>query len=164
MTSSSLVEMTTKGRCRSSEFPKSSRFGKAMSSLICGILHCVKNQRVGGTHEIRRCGSCKHTFNALTGTPLAGLRHKEVWLEYAEQMAQGQSVRRSANACGVHRNTAFRWRHRFLSLPKEQQPTQLEGIVEADETFFLEAFKGQKRVLSRASASAVARPKTGIVR
>ena len=98
-----------------------------------------------------RCGACKHTFNALTGTPLAGLRHKEVWLTYAEQMAQGQSVRRSAKACGVHRNTAFRWRHRFLSLPKEQQPAQLEGIVEADETFFLESFKGKKKGLPRAS-------------
>ena len=98
-----------------------------------------------------RCGACKQTFNALTGTPLAGLRHKELWLTYAEQMVQGQSVRRSAAACGVHRNTAFRWRHRFLSLPKEQQPTQLEGIVEADETFFLESFKGKKKGLPRAS-------------
>ena len=98
-----------------------------------------------------RCGACKHTFNALTGTPLAGLRHKELWLAYAEQMAQGQSVRRSAQACGVHRNTAFRWRHRFLRLPTEQQPEQLEGIVEADETFFLESFKGKKKGLPRAS-------------
>ena len=48
----------------------------------------------------------------------------------------------------VYRNTAFRWRHRFLSLPEEQQPIQLEGIVEADETFFLGSFKGQKPGLS----------------
>ena len=60
-------------------------------------------------------------------------------------------MRRSAKACGVHRNTAFRWRHRFLSLPKEQQPTQLEGIVETDETFFLESLKGKKKGLPRAS-------------
>lgn len=98
-----------------------------------------------------RCVTCKHTFNALTGTPLAGLRHKEVWLSYAEQMVQGQSVRRSAEACGVHRNTAFRWRHRFLSLPNGQQPSRLEGIVEADETFFLESFKGKKKGIPRAS-------------
>ena len=107
-----------------------------------------------------RCGACKHTFNALTGTPLAGLRHKEVWLTYAEQMAQGQSVRRSAKACGVHRNTAFRWRHRFLSLPKEQQPAQLEGIVEEPtRPFFWSPSKARKEGFRAPPASAVARPK-----
>lgn len=107
-----------------------------------------------------RCGACKRTFNALTGTPLAGLRHKEVWLTYAQQMTQGQSVRRSARACGVHRNTAFRWRHRFLRLPQVQQPAQLEGLVEADETFFLESFKGQKKSFHAPRASGAARPKS----
>jgi hypothetical protein len=81
-------------------------------------------------------------------------------LEYAEQMAQGQSARRSATACGVHRDTAFRWRHRFLRLPNEQQATQLEGVVEADETFFLVSFKGQKKGLPRAPRKRVARPRS----
>lgn len=98
-----------------------------------------------------RCASCKRTFNALTGTPLAGLRHKEAWLDYAEQMVQGNSVRKSAAACGIHRNTSFRWRHRFLQLPAEQQAQQLQGIAEADETFFLESFKGKKKGLPRAA-------------
>ena len=97
-----------------------------------------------------RCGACKATFNALTGTPLARLRHKDTWLEYTHHMAQGSSVRRSAAACGVHRNTAFRWRHRFLQLPNTQQATRLAGIAEADETFFLESAKGKKRGLTRA--------------
>src|SRR5437762_12799342 len=30
-----------------------------------------------------RCRDCLCTFNALTGTPLARLRHKEKWLGYA---------------------------------------------------------------------------------
>jgi transposase-like protein len=97
-----------------------------------------------------RCGSCKSTFNALTGTPLARLRHKDQWLTYTEQMADGQSVRKSAQACHVHRNTAFRWRHRFLKLPKDQRAMQLSGIAEADETVFLESFKGRKGGLPRA--------------
>jgi transposase-like protein len=96
-----------------------------------------------------RCGACKATFNALTGTPLARLRHKDQWLEYTRQMAQGQSVRKSAKACGVHSNTAFRWRHRFLELPNAQKSTRLAGIAEADETVFLESRKGKKRGLAR---------------
>jgi transposase-like protein len=97
-----------------------------------------------------RCPTCHATFNALTGTPLARLRHKEKWLAYAQQMAEGHSVRKSAHACEVHRNTAFRWRHRFLALPNGQKARRLGGIAEVDETFFLESFKGQKRGLPRA--------------
>lgn len=96
-----------------------------------------------------RCADCKATFNALTGTPLARLRHKDKWLEYSQQMAAGQSVRKSAKACNVHRNTTFRWRHRFLALPNEQKALSLVGIAEADETYFLESLKGKKRGMAR---------------
>lgn len=97
-----------------------------------------------------RCASCKATFNALTGTPLARLRHKDKWLNYAKKMVEGQSVRKSAAACEVHPNTAFRWRHRFLSLPDEQKATSLVGIAEADDTYFLESFKGKRKGMPRA--------------
>ncbi len=96
-----------------------------------------------------RCLGCKATFNALTGTPLARLRKKGKWLDYAQQMEQGISVRKSAAACEVHRNTAFRWRHRFLTLPNGSKPTGLAGITEADEAFFLESFKGKKKAMQR---------------
>ena len=98
-----------------------------------------------------RCVACKATFNALTGTPLARLRKKEKWLDYAQQMQQGTSVRKSAQACDVHRNTAFRWRHRFLDSPNGNKPASLSGIAEADEAFFLESFKGKKKAMPRAS-------------
>ena len=92
-----------------------------------------------------RCAACKATFNALTGTPLARLRHKDQWLAYAQPMTEGQNLRKSAQVCNVHRNTVFRWRHRFLALPDQQKATNLVGIAEADETFFLESFKGKKQ-------------------
>lgn len=97
-----------------------------------------------------RCGACHATFNALTGTPLARLRLKDKWLTYAQQMTEGRSVRKSAEVCAVHRNTSFRWRHRFLELPNTQRAALLSGIAEADETVFLESFKGKKRGLPRA--------------
>lgn len=96
-----------------------------------------------------RCAACHATFNALTGTPLARLRHKGKWLEFARQMADGRSVRNSAKVCGMHRNTAFLWRHRFLALPNARKAQSLAGIAEADETYFLESFKGQKKGMPR---------------
>lgn len=115
----------------------------------CGHEHISRWGTASGLQRYR-CGACKATFNALTGTPLARLRHKDKWLEYTRQMAEGQSVRKSAKACEVHRNTAFRWRHRFLALPNEQKAVSLAGIAEADETFFLESLKGKKRGMPRA--------------
>jgi transposase-like protein len=114
----------------------------------CGHEHILHWGTASGLRY--RCGACKATFNALTGTPLARLRHKDRWLEYTQQMAEGKSVRKSAIACDVHRNTAFRWRHRFLALPNGQKATSLAGIAEADETFFLESFKGKKLGMPRA--------------
>jgi hypothetical protein len=46
----------------------------------------------------------------------------------------------------VHKNTAFRWRHRFLTLPAEVKPSHLGGIVEADETYFLDSHKGERNL------------------
>jgi transposase-like protein len=96
-----------------------------------------------------RCQECKATFNVLTGTPLARLRNKEKWLDYAKTLAEGQSVRKAAKICGVHKNTTFRWRHRFLELIEGEKPSKLKGIVEADETFFRKSFKGKKRGMTR---------------
>lgn len=93
-----------------------------------------------------RCKGCRRTCNALTGTPLARLRRRECWARYAEALLESQTVRDAAAFCKVHKNTAFRWRHRFLSLIAEHRAQHESGIVEADETFFLESFKGQRRL------------------
>lgn len=91
-----------------------------------------------------RCGDCQRTFNALTGTSLARLRHKEKWLDYAAALGQALSVREAARVCDVANDTSFRWRHRFLKTPAAEKPVQLSGIVEADETFFRRSFKGSR--------------------
>ena len=93
-----------------------------------------------------RCRSCGKTFTALSGTPLARLRHRARWLDYLGKMLDSTSVRRAADAVGVHRNTSFRWRHRFLHLSKHDRPHSLNGIAEADELFLLESQKGSRRL------------------
>ena len=102
----------------------------------CGARHWYKHGRESGLQRYR-CRQCGKTFNTLTGTPLAHLHHKEKWLRYLDSLLDSQSVRRAASTLGVHRNTAFRWRHRFLSLPKTDRAPLLHGIAEADELFLL---------------------------
>ena len=84
-----------------------------------------------------RCTACKATFNALTGTSLAHLHKRELWGAHAQALVDGISLRKVADRLGVHLETAFNWRHRFLKAPKSVKPKELEGTVEADETYFL---------------------------
>ena len=95
-----------------------------------------------------RCRICFRTFNTLSGTPLARLRHKAHWLDYLDGMLDARSVRRSAAETGVSCATSFRWRHRFLSMSKDDRPARLRGIAEADEMYVLESHKGS-RTLNR---------------
>lgn len=88
------------------------------------------------------CKPCGRTFNALTGTPLAQLHKRELWLGHAQALLDGISLRKVATRLDVDLTTAFRWRHRFLEAPGEVRPTRLEGTVEADETYFLFSEKG----------------------
>ena len=122
---------------------------EVISSIVgsnppCPHCHHPSCGRWGNAHELPRyrCRACGKTFNALTGTPLAHLRHRECWTEYARAMITGESVRAAARHCGVHKNTSFRWRHRFLKGLVNVKPLHLHGIVEADETYFLESYKG----------------------
>ena len=118
-----------------------------------GCPHCAGREVVGWgrSHGLLRfrCKSCGRTFNALTKTPMAHLRKKEKWLDHARAMIEGKSLAKTAALCGVHPTTAFRWRHRFLRAPASDKPRGLRGIVEADETFILESFKGRWSDLRR---------------
>ena len=93
-----------------------------------------------------QCKGCGRTFNALSGTPLSGLHHKERWLSFGASLAKGETVKASAARCDVAVSTAFRWRHRFLAAARSDSEV-LKGIVEADETYVLESRKGARALL-----------------
>lgn len=97
-----------------------------------------------------RCKSCHKTFNALSNTPLARLRYKNVWMDYTQDLIRGDSIRASATHCHVDKNTAFRWRHRMLQVPVRTKAEHLHGIVEFDETYFLESQKGNHHLERKA--------------
>lgn len=86
--------------------------------------------------------SCLRTFNVLTGTPLARLRHKEKWLSYLKAIGDSMTIRKAAAVVGLNRKTSFRWRHRFFAWIAYDRPTSLHGITEANETYLFESYKG----------------------
>ena len=99
--------------------------------------------RYGAGLRRYQCKGCGRTFNALSGTPLSGLHHKERWLSFGASLAKGETVKASAARCDVAVSTAFRWRHRFLAAARSDSEV-LKGIVEADETYVLESRKGAR--------------------
>jgi transposase-like protein len=118
-----------------------------------GCPHCAARAIVawGRSHGLSRfrCKSCGRTFNALTKTAMAHPHKRERWFDHARAMIEGKSLTKTAELCGVHPTTAFRWRHRFLGAPAADKPRRLSGIVEADETFILESFKGRWSAVPR---------------
>ena len=102
----------------------------------------------GSANGLRRyrCKACAVTFNALTGTPLAQLHKRELWIGHAQALVDGISLRKVAQRLDIRLETAFRWRHRFLKAPKASKPKLLEGTVEADETYFLYSEKGSRKL------------------
>ena len=84
-----------------------------------------------------QCKGCGRTFNALSGTPLSGLHHKERWLSFGASLAKGEreglgGALRCGGEHGVPRVTGF-WRRRGAA-----------EDVEADETYVLESRKGAR--------------------
>ncbi len=93
-----------------------------------------------------RCAACKRSFNDLSGTALARLRLRGKWLDYLDAMLDSRTVRRAAALVGVHRNTSFRWRHRFLADTKHDRRLPVNGTTEVDETYLLESQKGARQM------------------
>ena len=117
--------------------------------LYCKSSNLKKWGRQSGLQRMR-CFDCGKSFNALTGTPLAHLRKKEEWLKMAAALKDGLTVKDTAEKCNSCISTAFRWRHRFLKAMKGDVAERLEGITEADETYFLESHKGSRNIPRKA--------------
>lgn len=77
------------------------------------------------------------------------MRHRDRWLAYAKALVDGVSLKKAAKRARIDLTTAFRWRRRFLKVPKTTKPAAVTGIVEADETFFLKTAKVSKKLVGR---------------
>lgn len=103
----------------------------------CGSSKVHRWGKVEGVQRLRCC-ACRRTFNPLSCTPLARLRRRDLWLDYAGALEEGLGIRAAGERLGVHYNTTFRWRHRWLEYLRDRKPTTLSGTVEADHTVFRE--------------------------
>lgn len=118
---------------------------------ISHCLHCDSHElsRWGMTKQgIQRfkCKSCDKTFNALANSPLYRMRKANKWIKYTKLMWDGVSLRKSAQALNITLRTSFRWRHIFIKAPASYHPFELTGVIEADETFLPESFKGKRKI------------------
>ncbi|MBB3223235.1 IS1595 family transposase [Pseudoduganella umbonata] len=111
----------------------------------CAAIRIHRHGSTGGLQRYR-CLTCRRTFNALTGTPFAFLRLRGKWLPFLQAVLDSRTVRSAAENIGIHRNTSFRWRHRFMGSARHDRPPRLQGIVEADETYLLESQKGSRHL------------------
>jgi transposase-like protein len=145
----------------------------ALENRLKNISHCVHCQsesivRWGQSAGLQRfkCKQCGKTFNELTKTPLARMRERRKLGDYAQCMVQGKTLRQAAQHCNIALSTSFSWRHKLLTKPEQHKAKQLSGIIEVDETFFRESYKGKRTInhrLPRKRGGAVAEEQAPLV-
>ena len=114
---------------------------------------CLSKQIVGyGRYkqvQRYRCKDCTKTFNSLSGSAVHCLHKRDLLKPYLYLMLQGYSLRKITKQIDICLKTAFDWRHKILK-GLASNDTNLKGVVEADETFFLYSEKGNKKKSSKA--------------
>jgi len=124
---------------------REARFNKGITCVYCG---CDKVRRNGHYRDRQRyiCSSCKRTFNDLTHSPLTGTWYLERMIQYFDLLVKGETLKMCADSLMISMSTSFFWRHKILSALCANDFDYLSGIVEADETMFLESYKGTKNI------------------
>ncbi|XEC93104.1 IS1595 family transposase [Paenibacillus tarimensis] len=126
------------------------RFSNGLACVHCGSISVKRN----GKYRSRQrylCKDCGKTFNDMTASPISGSHYPHKWLNYFKLMLAGVSLPKIAEELGILVATAFYWRHKILNVIRSQGFTKLKGIIESDETFFLESDKGKRQITHRKS-------------
>lgn len=127
---------------------RESRFHEGLACLHCGSVSVKKNGKYRGRQRYL-CKDCGKTFNDMTNTPLSGTHYPSKWMEYFKMMVEGYTLPKITNVLKIHISTAFYWRHKILNALRSLGHSKLKGIVESDETYFLESHKGKKDISHR---------------
>lgn len=112
----------------------------------CQSTHFVKNGKRNGRQNFR-CSTCNKAFVEQTGTILFSMKKDISVLEtYVHCMIEKYPLRKCANICNINLATAFAWRHKILdALQKMMEEVELDGVVQADETFTTVSYKGHHK-------------------
>ena len=132
---------------------------KLAEGIVCP--HCSakgKGVRKSGYQKNGRprfyCSHCNKKFSVTTnGVLYYSKKDFSVWKEFISCFLHGFSVRKSAEICGINKNTAFLWRHKVCdSLVGIMNNVSMSGIVEADETYFRVSYKGNRKAFKNGEA------------
>ena len=125
---------------------------KEKKSALPECPHCNGVNVVRNGHKREKqaylCRCCKKSFVETTKTGFFNSHCGEaVWKQVIRDTVNGVSIDRTAENLNLHHETIFNMRHKILYCIEQEElrnPTQLEGVCEADETYVLESYKGQK--------------------
>ena len=120
------------------------RFSEKRLCPFCGGTHVVKNgKRADGTQKYI-CRECGRNPLATSNSLLCGT-HKDLttWLKFIECELNDESLKQTAEKCGIHLNTALEWRHKLHeAVSNSKKEEQLSGVIEMDETYPTVSYKG----------------------
>jgi len=133
---------------------KENRFSKGKVCPYCGHQEISrsgkykpKNSPEHRQRYICKNPECRKTFTDFTKSPLSASKSSlNKWIVYAKCMISGYSLRKCVEMVGISLPTAFFWRHKLLDAIKLFMGKGfVGGIVEVDETYFAESFKGNHK-------------------
>lgn len=124
------------------------RFSHGMVCPHCGSVHVIGHGKYRSRQRYK-CKDCSKTFNDVSCSPMAGTHYPQKWGEYLQFIAEGTTLPKIARTLDISLSTAFYWRHKVLNSLRSMDVDTLSGIVESDETFFSESFKGKNQCKSR---------------
>ena len=110
-------------------------------------IHCKserirKHGKVNGRQRFY-CKGFGKSFMCTRGTAFFYQHKPEHWQEYLDLMLSKDSIRQCAKKIGISTVTAFNWRHRYMNATENTFEPRLEGIIEADATYFRYSQKGE---------------------
>ena len=128
------------------DFLLSKKSENGISCPHCKSFNIKKNGHKGLMQRFM-CKDCHKTFTSRNNTiTFSSKKSFATWKKYIECMMLGLPVRKSAEICGINKDTAFIWRHKILdALQNMASDVKLDGIVEADEAFFPISYKGNHK-------------------
>lgn len=122
----------------------------------CAAEGVVRNGSADGLQRYKG-RPCRRPFNALTGSPLAGLHRRGKWLDQAAVRRDGLALPRARERRNVSPPPALRWRHRFLGAPgpvlvgRDRSGSSAAFILDAADSDHLVAALTLTSILARAA-------------
>jgi transposase-like protein len=94
------------------------------------------------------CRKCNKSFAETAGSAIAHSHSSAtVWKQVISDTYDGVPIDKTAESLDLHHETVFNMRHKILYCIEQsliENPTELTGVCETDETYVLESEKGRK--------------------